>query len=64
MHVPRPLFELRNFVFVLQYNFKKAFNSDINNKWKLTVLLIVNLKDFAEAPNNNDTYISLLTITG
>ena len=32
MHVPRPLFELRRFVFVLQYKFIKAFNSDMNEK--------------------------------
>ena len=32
MHVPRPLLELRRFIFVLQYNFKKVFNSDMNNK--------------------------------
>ena len=32
MHMPRPLFELRRFVFALQYKFIKAFNSDINDK--------------------------------
>ena len=31
MHVPRPHFQLRHFVFVLQYNFKKAFNSNMND---------------------------------
>ena len=30
MHMPRPLFELRRFVFVLQYKLIKAFNSDMN----------------------------------
>ena len=32
MHMPRPLFELRRFVFVIQYKFIKAFNFDINDK--------------------------------
>ena len=32
MHMPCPLFELRGFVFVLQYKFIKALNSDINDK--------------------------------
>ena len=30
--MPHPLFELRRFVFVLQYKFIKAFNSDMNDK--------------------------------
>ena len=32
MHMPCPLFELRCFIFVLQYKFMKAFNSDMNDK--------------------------------
>ena len=32
MHVPHPLFELRRFIFVLQYKFVKVFNSDMNGK--------------------------------
>ena len=32
MHMPRPLFELRRFVFAQQYKFIKAFNSDMNDK--------------------------------
>ena len=53
MHVSHPLYELRRFVFVLQ--FKKAFNSDMNDKQRLIehwYSLIVFLKDFAEAPTN------------
>ena len=37
MHVPRPFFKLRHFVFVLQYN----FNSDINDNIGLQSVNIV-----------------------
>ena len=40
MHMPRPLFELRHFVFVLQYKLIKAFNSDINKKGGLQSISI------------------------
>ena len=40
MHVPCQLFELRCFVFVFQYNFKQAFNSNKNVKQRLIKLLI------------------------
>ena len=42
MHVPCPLFdrELRCFVFVLQYNFKKPFNSDMNDNKGLQSIMV------------------------
>ena len=52
MHMPRPLFELRWFVFALQYKFIKAFNSDMNDKRGLqsvSIALFVFSKDFAES---------------
>ena len=57
MHMPRPLFELTRFVFALQYKVIKAFNSDMNDKRGLqsvSIALFCFLKDFAEAPNNNN----------
>ena len=50
MHVPRPLFELRHFVFVLSISYN-AFNSDMNDKrgvQTISIALFVFLKDFAE----------------
>ena len=32
------LLQLRCFIFLLQYDFKKAFNSDINDKSRFTVV--------------------------
>ena len=49
MHMPRPLFELRRLVFVLQYKFIKAFTSDINDKGGLqsvSIALFCFLKRF------------------
>ena len=40
MHMPRPLFELKRFVFVFQYKFIKAFNSDMNDKGGLKSISI------------------------
>ena len=74
MHVPRPLFDVTRFVFVLHYNFKRpltltlAINRGLQSS---NIVLIFFLKDFAEAPNNNNglyivqlpIYIRLLTIT-
>ena len=72
--MPRPLFELRHFVFVLQYKFILAFNSDMNDKWGLqsiSIALFCFLERFVEAQNNNEhlyivqlpIYTRLLTIT-
>ena len=68
MHMPRPLFELTRFVFVLQYKFINAFNSDINDKGGLqsfSLAIFCFLERFVEAPNNNDVliYIRLFTLT-
>ena len=57
MHMPRPLFELRHFVFVLQHKFIKAFNSDMNDRrglQSISIALFCFLEDIAEAPNNNN----------
>ena len=40
MHMPCPLFELRRFVFVLQYKFIKVFNSDMYDKRRLQSISI------------------------
>ena len=57
MHMPRPLFELRRFIFALQYKFIKTFNSDMNDKRGLqsvSIALFCFLERFcAEVPNNN-----------
>ena len=56
MHVPRPLFDVSHFIFVLQYNFKRPSTLTLMINRGLqsgNIVLICFLEDFAEAPNNN-----------
>ena len=64
MHVPCPIFELRCFIFVFQYNFKRAFNSDMNDLQSISLVLLCFLKDLAcvEAPNDNDIWIIMMFV--